>query len=97
MKIDIKDNKIRVRCSNIYMNHKHIRLNSYSWWSNPKGATTGGFSTTKIPTDVPKKRIEVHYPRKIKEKYCIFPSLNEKMNKVFDTLNNSILEDDDNW
>lgn len=98
IKISFKENKIKYNITNFYLIPKNIKLNTMSWYSKPTNYGMAGWSTTKIPTDIPKKPLEVHYHKtKLKPKYKIFPDVDGDMANFERKLIQTINENEDNW
>ena len=97
IKISIKENKIRYNTTNFYLVPKSININSMSWFGSQTKYGSAAWSTTKIPTDVPKRPIEIHLKRKIKPKNKLFPDIEADMNDFVKKLTATIKEKEDNW
>ncbi|SIS86163.1 hypothetical protein SAMN05421766_104450 [Zobellia uliginosa] len=97
LKINLKDNKIRFQGTNYILLYKDVRINSYSWFGNGSAIGSSAWSTTKIPTDVPKKTVEQFYPRKTKTRNLLFPGLNRNMTELKTGIVSTVEESEDNW
>jgi hypothetical protein len=91
IQLSFKDNKIRYRATNFYLIPKHYSVSVTNWFGG------GIFSTAKIPTDVPKRQVEVHLKRKIKPSRKLFPSLELNMKKFEESLIEAINAKEESW
>ena len=97
LKILFKENKIKVFASNFYLIPKQIKLTSYSWMGAPSQYGSGSMTTSKIPSEVPKYHVEIHYPRKSTPRHLLFPMLNERMSSNFSLLSETIIDKQEDW
>ncbi|MBI2258113.1 MAG: hypothetical protein HYU67_04340 [Flavobacteriia bacterium] len=78
--------------------YKHVSINTYSWFSNQSPFGSSAWSTTNIPTEIPKKPVNIHFRAgKTKKRYLLFQDLDKNM-KVFENgIINTIKAKEDNW
>lgn len=98
IKISIKENKIKFYASNFLLIPENINIKSYSLFGGPsRFGLSGAMSTSKIPTDIPKHKIEKHYPDKLNDKHLLFPMLNNEITKTISNLKNILTDEEEKW
>lgn len=98
LKFNFKDEKIKYLATNYMLLSKNIKVNSYSWFSNPSSIGSSAWSTTKIPTEVPKKPVNVHYKAgKTSKFHLLFQDLDAKMSLFEIGLIKMLESTNDNW
>ena len=98
LKISFKDKKVKYLGTNYILIYKNVRLNSYSWFTNPSSLGSSAWSTTKIPTEIPKKPVNLHYiAGKTGERHMLFQDLDKKMSNFDRDLMKIVNEKEGNW
>jgi len=98
LKLSFKDNKIRYYASNFILFNKSVKINTSSWYSNFSKYGSSAWSTTKIPTEVPRKPVGVHFRAgKTKNKHLLFQDIDKKMNVFEKKLVETILFKEKDW
>jgi len=98
LKISLKDNKIKYDATNFVLIDKYIALSSSSWYSNPTAIGTLGWSTTFIPTEVPKKAVNIHFKAgKTGKSHLLFQDLDCKITIFEQGLTDMIQAKENEW
>jgi len=98
LKVSFKDEKLKYEARNFILLYKNYNVNTTSWLNNSNAFGPAVFSTTKIPTEVPKKPVDVHYrAKKTDKKHLLFQDLNRKMGLFEDGLSKTIQMNEDDW
>lgn len=95
--IKIKDEKLKYEITNIILVPENINVKSYSWFNTNNYGWGSGFTNTKIPTEIPKKKLEV-YKNKTQKRHLLFADINTNTSKIITELTETILEkEDSDW
>lgn len=92
LKFSVKDNKLKYYANNFFLLPQSLNISTKSWFSsnlseNGSSGLGSMWSTTKIPLNIPKKAIEVHYRGgKTNEKHKLFQSMDSEMTLFEDKL-----------
>jgi hypothetical protein len=98
LKISLKDNKIKYDATNFVLIYKYYTISSSSWYSNPTTIGNLGWSTTQIPTEVPKKAVNIHFKAgKTGKHHVLFQDLDCKMTIFEQGLIDMIQAKEDEW
>lgn len=97
LKINIKDEKIRFRATNLVLIPLSIKINSFGLNNNSSGLS-GSWSTTKIPLDIPKISIDKYYRKKLnKDKNLLFNDIENNISSFQESIIKILNEDEDDW
>ena len=98
IEIKIKENKIKYTFTNFVLVYKHYNITTNSWYGNKSDIGSFGWSTTKIPTEIPTRKVDHLYDRGLtKKKRLLFPSMDKNINEFVNGLKNTITENEDDW
>jgi hypothetical protein len=101
LKFSFKDGKFKYYANNFFLLPKTLNIKSKGWFTNNNvgGMNLGTmWSTTKIPTEIPKKAVEVHYNAgKTKEKYKLFQDMDAKIFAFEGKLKKVVSGDSKDW
>ncbi len=93
LQISVKEEKIKYKATNFILLYKSVRVNSYGWFSSPSA-----WSTTSIPTEIPKKPVNEHFKAgKTHKKYLLFQDLDNKMTIFEQGLIDAVYFKKSNW
>jgi|GEM_PF-4953198 len=92
--IKIKDEKLKYEITDIVLVPENINVKSYSWFNTNNYGWGSGFTNTKIPTEIPKKKLEV-YKNKTQNRHLLFADINTNTSKIINELTQTILEEED--
>lgn len=98
LKISFKDKKVKYLGTNYVLISKSVKINTSTWFSNPSSLGSSAWSTTKIPTEIPTKPVNVHYQAgKTGEKHILFQDLDKNMSIFDQDLTKMISAKEGNW
>lgn len=94
LKVSFKDEKIRYEARDFILLYKNYSVRTTNWLSG-SGA---GFSTTKIPADIPKKPVNSHFKaKKTSKKHLLFQSIDANMNEFHNSLIGAVTSEKEDW